>query len=183
MSPLEDVDAYLARIGLAALAGLAELHRAHATSIAFENLDSFAGRPVSLDLAHLEDKMVARRRGGYCFEHNLLLMAALQSLDIGEVAPMLARVRMGPDGSPRPLNHLLLRVVDDPGPGSPTSASGEAGSSIRCRWPRGSNPSSRAGATGWWRTAPSSSCRPSRTTPGRTCTGSCPNPPCPWTSR
>ncbi|MGD0394401.1 MAG: arylamine N-acetyltransferase [Acidimicrobiales bacterium] len=116
MSPLEDVDAYLDRIGLAAPAGLAAVHRAHATSIAFENFDSFAGRPVSLDLAHLEDKMVARRRGGYCFEHNLLLMAALQSLDIGEVAPMLARVRMGPDGSPRPLNHLLLRVVDDAGP-------------------------------------------------------------------
>jgi N-hydroxyarylamine O-acetyltransferase len=25
---------------------------------------------------------------------------------------MLARVRLGPDGTPRPLNHLLLRVVD-----------------------------------------------------------------------
>ena len=60
--------------------------------------------------------MVARRRGGYCFEHNLLLMAALESLDLGEVAPMLARVRMGPDGGPRPLNHLLLRVVDESGP-------------------------------------------------------------------
>jgi N-hydroxyarylamine O-acetyltransferase len=116
MSPLEDVDAYLARIGVVAPTGLGAVHRAHATSIPFENLDSFAGHPVPLDIAHLEDKMVARRRGGYCFEHNLLLMAALESLDLGEVAPMLARVRMGPDGGPRPLNHLLLRVVDESGP-------------------------------------------------------------------
>ncbi len=56
--------------------------------------------------------MVARRRGGYCFEHNLLLAAALTSLGVDEVSPMLARVRMVPDVSPRPLNHLLLRVLD-----------------------------------------------------------------------
>jgi N-hydroxyarylamine O-acetyltransferase len=59
--------------------------------------------------------MVTRRRGGYCFEHNLLLGAALESLDGFEVAPMLARVRLGPEGSPRPLNHLLLRVSDRDG--------------------------------------------------------------------
>ncbi len=116
MSQLEDVDAYLARIGLDIPCDLAAVHRAHATSIAFENFDSYSGLPVSLDIAHLEEKMVARTRGGYCFEHNLLLMAALESLGIGEAAPMLARVRMGPDGDPRPLNHLLLRVVDESGP-------------------------------------------------------------------
>jgi N-hydroxyarylamine O-acetyltransferase len=116
MSPLKDVDAYLSRIGLEAPTGLEEIHRAHATSIAFENLESYAGRPVPLDATHLEEKMVARRRGGYCYEHNLLLMAALESLDIGAVSPMLARVRIGPEGIPRPLNHLLLRVVDEAGP-------------------------------------------------------------------
>jgi N-hydroxyarylamine O-acetyltransferase len=113
MSPLANIDAYLARIGLRRPVTLAEVHRAHATSIAFENFDSYSGRPVSLDLAHLEDKMVTRRRGGYCFEHNLLLMAALESIGLVDVAPMLARVRLGPEGSARPLNHLLLRVVDD----------------------------------------------------------------------
>jgi len=112
MSPLENIDAYLERIGLREPATLAQVHRAHATSIAFENFDSYSGRPVSLDLANLEDKFVTRRRGGYCFEHNLLLMAALESIGLDDIVPMLARVRMGPEGSPRPLNHLILRVVD-----------------------------------------------------------------------
>ena len=112
MSGLRDIDAYLARIGLSAPATLAEIHRAHATSIPFENLDPCSGRPVPLDLAHLEDKIVARRRGGYCFEHNLLLMGALESIGAADVAPILARVRIGAAGAPRPLNHLLLRVRD-----------------------------------------------------------------------
>ncbi len=113
MSPLKDVGAYLSRIGLTAPATFAEVHRAHATSIAFENFDPYSGRPVNLDPAHLEDKLVTRGRGGYCFEHNLLLLAALESLGVDEVVPMLARVRMGPEDAPRPLGHLLLRVVSD----------------------------------------------------------------------
>jgi N-hydroxyarylamine O-acetyltransferase len=110
---LQALDAYLSRIGLRAPATLAELHRAHATSIPFENFDPLSGTPVSLDLAHLEDKLVARRRGGYCFEQNLLLGAAVETLGLGVVTPYLARVRMAPEGAPRPLNHLLLRVIDE----------------------------------------------------------------------
>jgi N-hydroxyarylamine O-acetyltransferase len=111
MAPLTDVDGYLARIGLPALTTLAEVHRAHATSIIFENFDPANGRPVLLDPANLEDKLIARKRGGYCFEQNTLLGSALESLGL-EVAPMLARVRLGPASGPRPLDHLLLRVVD-----------------------------------------------------------------------
>jgi len=113
MSPLKDLDAYLARIELDGPVTFPDLHRAHATSIPFENFDSFSGRPVSLDVGHLEEKMVKLRRGGYCFEQNLLLMAALESIGIDKVVPMLARVRLGPQGSPSPLNHLLLQVTDD----------------------------------------------------------------------
>ncbi len=115
--PLTSVKAYLDRIGLAGRddPGLADVHRAHSTSIAFENFDSFSGTPVSLELPDLEEKIVARGRGGYCFEHNLLLAGALEALGGREVHPMLARVRLGPEGSPRPLNHLLLRVTDRDG--------------------------------------------------------------------
>ena len=112
MSPLANLEAYLERIGLCGPVTLAEVHRAHTTTVAFENFDSYSGRPVALDLVQLEDKIVTRRRGGYCFEQNLLLMAALESIGVDDVSPMLARVRLGPEGSPRPLNHLLLRVVD-----------------------------------------------------------------------
>jgi len=117
MPPLTSVTAYLGRIGLAGRADpdLAELHRAHATTVAFENFDSFSGAPVSLDPVHLEEKIVARGRGGYCFEHNLLLASALESLGGREVSPMLARVGLGPDDSPGHLGHLLLRVTDRDG--------------------------------------------------------------------
>jgi N-hydroxyarylamine O-acetyltransferase len=105
-----DLDAYLARIGLRGRPGLAQLHRAHVTSIPFENLDPQRGVPVSLVPADLERKLVAGRRGGYCFEHNLLLKAALEALG-AEVDLFLARVRRGAEpGVTRPRSHLVLRV-------------------------------------------------------------------------
>src|SRR4029077_16667599 len=66
-----DLDAYLARIGLHGRPSVAEVHRAHVTSIPFENLDPYCGIPVSLAVEDLERKLVSRRRGGYCFEQNL----------------------------------------------------------------------------------------------------------------
>jgi N-hydroxyarylamine O-acetyltransferase len=108
-----DLDAYVQRIGLSGRPGLAELHRAHVASIPFENLDPHGGLPVSLELADLQRKLVRERRGGYCFEHNLLLKSALEALG-AEVAPMLARVKYGaPAGVVRPRTHLVLRVQAD----------------------------------------------------------------------
>lgn len=111
-----DLDAYLARIGsgpATGLPGLAELHRAHVCSIPFENLDPRRGVPVSLELADLERKLVHARRGGYCFEQNLLLKAALEALG-ARVELFLARVRAGrPAGRVSPRTHLVLRVHAD----------------------------------------------------------------------
>jgi N-hydroxyarylamine O-acetyltransferase len=105
-----DLDAYLARIGLQGAPSIAAVHRAHVTSIPFENLDPYRGVPVSLALEDLERKLVGERRGGYCFEHNLLLKAALQALG-AEVDVFLARVRAGAaPGVMRPRGHLVLRV-------------------------------------------------------------------------
>ena len=105
-----DLDAYLARIGARGRPGLAELHRAHVTSIPFENLDPRRGIPVSLDPEDLERKLVHERRGGYCFEQNLLLKAGFEALG-AEVDLLLARVRMGRlRDAPRPRTHLVLRV-------------------------------------------------------------------------
>jgi N-hydroxyarylamine O-acetyltransferase len=108
-----DLDAYLERIGLSGRPSVAEVHRAHITSIPFENLDPHCGVPVSLAVEDLERKLVAERRGGYCFEQNLLLKAALETLG-AEVDPYLARVRFGaPPGVTRPRAHLALRVRAD----------------------------------------------------------------------
>jgi N-hydroxyarylamine O-acetyltransferase len=108
-----DLDAYLERIGLSGRPDIAEVHRAHVTSIPFENLDPHRGVAVSLDPLDLQRKLVTERRGGYCFEQNLLLKAALEALG-AEVELMLARVRLGaPAGAIRPRSHLVLRVSAD----------------------------------------------------------------------
>ena len=112
-----DFDAYMQRIGLASgdSPAWSRIHRAHVTSIPFENLDPHRGIPVALGQRDLERKLVAERRGGYCFEHNLLFASALEQLGL-RVEPMLARVRVG--GAPpdaRPATHLVLRVIDGGG--------------------------------------------------------------------
>lgn len=105
-----DLGAYLARIGLRGEPSVASVHRAHVRAVPFENLDPHRGVPVSLAPEDLERKLVTERRGGYCFEQNLLLGAAFEALG-ARVEPLLARVRLGGDGQPRPRTHLVLRVT------------------------------------------------------------------------
>lgn len=106
-----ELDAYLRRVGLErAPSELAELHRAHVTSIPFESLEAQLGTGVSLADADLAAKMIEQSRGGYCFEQNLLLRSALEALG-AEVDLYLARVLLGAEpGSPRARSHLLLAV-------------------------------------------------------------------------
>ncbi len=108
-----DLDAYLERIGLDGHPSIAQVHRAHLSTIPFENLDPHQGLPVSLEVEDLQRKLVRERRGGYCFEQNLLLKAALQALG-AEVDMFLARMRLGSEpGVVRPRSHLLLRVREN----------------------------------------------------------------------
>lgn len=104
-----DFDAYLQRIGLPGGGSIADVHRAHAGMIPFENLDPHRGEPVSLAPEDVERKLVAARRGGYCFEQNLLLKAALEEIGF-EVQTYLARVRWRANGAVRPRGHLVLRA-------------------------------------------------------------------------
>ena len=71
---------------------LRALHLAHATHIPFENLDILLGRPIRLDIASLQAKLVAGARGGYCFEQNLLFATALRAFGF-DVQTLIARVR------------------------------------------------------------------------------------------
>jgi len=108
-----DVDAYLGRIGarppLAPSAeALADLQQAHVGAVPFENLDILLGRPIALDLASLQSKIVGDRRGGYCFEQNTLFQAVLETMGF-EVTALAARVRVGATGI-RARTHMLLRV-------------------------------------------------------------------------
>ena len=81
----EQITAYLARIGISSpvpltLEGLGKLQMAHRLTVPFENLDIVAGRPLSLELPHLYDKIVRRRQGGVCAELNTLYNWLLYSL-------------------------------------------------------------------------------------------------------
>ncbi|MBA2519650.1 MAG: arylamine N-acetyltransferase, partial [Chloroflexia bacterium] len=59
---------------------LAGLHLAHLRAVPFENLDIARGQPISLQIADLFDKIVRRRRGGFCYELNGLFAALLRQL-------------------------------------------------------------------------------------------------------
>lgn len=110
-----DLDAYLDRIAwhgsrAPTLETLRGLCAAHAAAIPFENLNPLLGLPVALDLDSVTRKLVRDGRGGYCFEHNLLLAAALRALGLTPTM-LAARVLWNqPAGVVRPRTHMLLLV-------------------------------------------------------------------------
>ena len=110
-----NIDAYFERIGFAGsiaptLETLSQLHALHPAAIPYENLDPLMGAPVRLDLPNLQQKLVFDRRGGYCFEQNILLRTILEDLDF-EVRVHGARVIWGtPEGEEPPLRHIVLTV-------------------------------------------------------------------------
>jgi N-hydroxyarylamine O-acetyltransferase len=111
-----ELTAYLDRIGYAgprepALATLQGVVAAHATAIPFENIDPLLRRGVRLDTPSLIGKLVRDGRGGYCFEHNTLLLHALRTLGF-QVEGFSARVLRGrPEGDPTARSHMLLKVA------------------------------------------------------------------------
>jgi N-hydroxyarylamine O-acetyltransferase len=113
-----DLELYLRRIGHTGPCRpdrntLDALIAAHAAAIAFENIEVLAGRVPALDLPALQHKLLASRRGGYCFEHNLLLLAVLRQLGFN-ARPAEARVRANvPAEVVTGRTHLAVRVELD----------------------------------------------------------------------
>lgn len=114
------LDRYFARIdyggpGTSSLDTLRSLHALHPLAIPFENLDPLMGRRVALDLASLERKLVSGRRGGYCFEHNLLFGEVLRELGFS-VTGLAGRVCWNvPESASLPRTHMALLVnLDQP---------------------------------------------------------------------
>jgi len=113
-----DLDAYFDRIGYRGdaaptLETLQEIHRLHPEAIPFENLSSLFGQPVHLDSTSLQAKLIEGGRGGYCFEHNLLLTRVLRQLGY-RVTCLAARVRWNvPDDVITPRGHMLMQVEVD----------------------------------------------------------------------
>lgn len=119
----EQLHAYFDRIGLSEKYGnslpkpvgaaLSELQNAHMNHIPYENVDIVKGVPLSLTEEGLFDKMVQRKRGGYCFEQNGLLYFVLASLGFS-VTQFCGRFILGSTGIPD-RRHRVLRVEADDG--------------------------------------------------------------------
>jgi N-hydroxyarylamine O-acetyltransferase len=109
-----NTDAYLQRINYNGLTNvnaktLRALQLAHLQSVPFENLSIHAGQPIVLNDESLFEKIVDRRRGGFCYELNGLFAALLRSLGFN-VTMLSARVfnseaELGPD-----FDHMTLLV-------------------------------------------------------------------------
>ncbi|MES2262230.1 MAG: arylamine N-acetyltransferase [Pseudomonadota bacterium] len=114
-----DLDAYFERIGYdgprtATLETLRALQQLHPASIPFEAIDVLLERGVDLAPRAVDAKLIAARRGGYCFEQNSLFRRVLLQLGF-KVESLIAQVRWmaGAAGATRPRTHMVLRVTID----------------------------------------------------------------------
>jgi len=107
---LEDYFARIAYRGEARadIATVAALMRAQLFAVPFENLDVQAGKIVSLVPEEIVEKIVGRRRGGYCYEVNGIFCMALEALGVPyrfvAARPMFYPVR-------RPKTHMAVVVT------------------------------------------------------------------------
>ena len=155
-----ELGAYLERIGYEGpvrpdLATLRALHRAHLLAIPYENLDVQLGRPLTPDPAAAYDKIVRRRRGGWCYEMNGLLGWALDQVGFS-VMRMAGAAMREVRGDMTIGNHLVLLVDLD---GEPWIADAGFGDGILDPFPLRAGGLEAAGFTfrlesmddGWWR--------------------------------
>ena len=117
--PLPDVDAYLERIGYdgpraCTVEVLDALLERQQMSVPFEDLEVFAeGKVPSLAVHDIFDKVVVRRRGGYCFEVNGGFYELLRALGF-DCWSVTARIREGRPYPALPLHRgTLVRFDDD----------------------------------------------------------------------
>ena len=109
-----DLNSYLARIRWdgpreATFDTVAGILRGHMTHIPFENLDVLLGRGIRIDPDSVYAKLVAARRGGYCFEHGILLQSALIGLGFQPVVHTARVIQMRPR-SEAALTHMFVTV-------------------------------------------------------------------------
>ncbi|MEE4489382.1 arylamine N-acetyltransferase family protein [Streptomyces sp. BE230] len=117
----QTIDAYLERIGATRPArpdaeALRELQLRHLATVPFENLSIHLGEDIVLEEKPLLDKIVADRRGGFCYELNGAFAVLLRSLGF-RVTLLQARVHGEAGRLGIPYDHMALRVETDDGTG------------------------------------------------------------------
>ena len=110
-----DTAAYLQRINYAgplepSAETLRQLHLAHLLSVPFENLSIHRREPIVLDDAALFEKIVRRRRGGFCYELNGMFAALLRALGFN-VTMLSAEVANNEGEFGPPFDHMTLLVT------------------------------------------------------------------------
>ena len=109
-----DIRAYLQRINYHGSLNptsqtLRDLQVSHLLSVPFENLSIHMGQAIVLEDVALFDKIVTRRRGGFCYEANGLFAALLRAL--GFNVTMLSAGVANADGEFGPaFDHMALKV-------------------------------------------------------------------------
>jgi len=109
-----NLDAYLERLNLNIYLDnnfktLQSLHRAHAFTIAFENFNVHLKRAIPLDEESLFQKLILEKRGGYCYELNILFSFLLQEIGF-HVTHLIGRPLYGYNNALRPRTHMVLKV-------------------------------------------------------------------------
>ncbi|XP_075037546.1 arylamine N-acetyltransferase, pineal gland isozyme NAT-3-like [Mixophyes fleayi] len=114
-----DLNLYLQRVGITeltpdsstpSLSALRELHRHHVLSVPFESLSIHSGEKIILDTNWIYEKIVLRKRGGFCCENNGLFLWVLQELGYQPLV-LSARVRDTTSGVYGPsFDHMILTV-------------------------------------------------------------------------
>ncbi|XP_069840545.1 arylamine N-acetyltransferase, pineal gland isozyme NAT-10-like [Dendropsophus ebraccatus] len=110
-----DMKAYLQRVNLTdtgppSLSALQELHRRHVLAVPFESLSIHSGEKIILDISWIYDKIVVRRRGGFCYENNGLFSWVLQQLGY-QPRVLAARSRDRMTGTyGLPFDHMISTV-------------------------------------------------------------------------
>ncbi|WP_421695683.1 arylamine N-acetyltransferase family protein [Aestuariivirga sp.] len=112
-----ELQAYLDRIGYRGpveptLQCLAGIHRSHALTIPYENLDIQFEIPIDHAIDRIFDKLVTRKRGGWCYEMNGLLGWALQEIGF-DVLRAPGGIHRRECGDPVWNNHLVLLIKLD----------------------------------------------------------------------
>jgi N-hydroxyarylamine O-acetyltransferase len=88
---------------------LRKLQAAHLLTVPFENLSIHAKQPIVLDDHALFEKIVRRRRGGFCYEANGLFAALLRALGFN-VTMLSAGVAKSDGGFGPEFDHMALMV-------------------------------------------------------------------------
>ncbi|MBD2861460.1 arylamine N-acetyltransferase family protein [Paenibacillus oceani] len=109
-----EIRTYLDRLGYSgpldgSAKALADLQECHLYAVPYENLDILRRIPISLEVEKLYDKIVVRRRGGYCFELNALFGWLLRELGY-TVTDYFSRFWRDEPNLPPKRRHHVLRV-------------------------------------------------------------------------